>query len=92
MWIPKITCSILAKDMSLFVMQDKDYLAKCLPEINTDWTIAWIRQVVMKLESRKAMAKHMKTGSASPSQTSISQLNHQRLKFSEKSKKEETFP
>ena len=66
----------LYQGISLFDLQDEDFLVKCLSEATTDWNSLKIRLVAKILESSRATIKHMSMPTSQP-QAQVKQLDHQ---------------
>ena len=47
------TCNILTRDICLFGTEEQDFLAKCLSEASTEWTVTCIRYIAKSLRVLK---------------------------------------
>ena len=87
---PPETANILQRDIFWFFLKDEEFVSKTLNEGCADlqqYPASKVRQLVKKLESSKATARHIKQATSNAQAAQINLLHHQRTELSQKKKK-----
>ena len=86
---PSETASILQRDIFWFYLRDEEFVSKTLNEGCADlqqYPASKVRQLAKKLESSKAMARHIKQVTSNAQAAQINLLHHQHTELVQKKK------
>ena len=81
---PPETAKILHRDIFWFFLRDEDFVSRTISDGSIDlnkFPVSRVCQLVKKLESSKAMARHIKQVSGEPQAAQINLLHHQRTEL-----------